>query len=256
MNTPRSVGFGVIVVALLSACAGGGGGQRSSVNDAAIANMNLGAGYLQQGNTTLAIERLRRALALDPGLVEAHSTIAVAYDQIGSLEEAETHYRRATQLDPDNGAAANSYAVFLCNRQNRWADAAPFFRLAAADSSYRTPEVALTNAGVCALTAGETEAAAESFRAALVRNATYPNALLSMMELEHRGGNSLQARAFVQRYLAAHQPTAPVLWLCVQIERELNNAAAADRCAAQLRGDFRGSAELEQLEEQTRRDGR
>jgi type IV pilus assembly protein PilF len=116
--------------------------------------------------------------------------------------------------------------------------------------------VALTNAGVCALTVGETEAAAEMFRAALVRNSTYPNALLSMMELTHRSGNSLQARAFVQRYLAAHQPTAPVLWLCVQIERELNDAAAADRCAAQLRGDFRGSAELEQLEEQTRRDGR
>lgn len=255
MNTRRSVGFGAIVVTLLSACAGGGA-QRSSVNDAAIANMNLGAGYLQQGNNTLAIERLQRALAIDPDLVEAHATIAIAYDQIGNVQDAEIHYRRATQLDPDNGAAANSYAVFLCNRQNRWADAAPFFRLAAADTSYRTPEVALTNAGVCALTAGETEAAAEMFRAALVRNATYPNALLSMMELTHRGGNSLQARAFVQRYLAAHQPTAPVLWLCVQIERELNDAAAADRCAAQLRGGFRGSTEVEQLEELTRRNGR
>jgi len=256
MNTLRSVALGGFVIALLSACAGGGGGQRAPVNDAAVANMNLGAGYLQQGNTTLAIERLQRALAIDPNLVEAHSTIAVAYDQIGNLEEAEAHYQRATELDPDNGAAANSYAVFLCNRQNRWADAAPFFRLAAADTSYRTPEVALTNAGVCALTAGETTAAEEFFRAALTRNSTYSNALLSMMELAHRGGNSLQARAFVQRYLAAHQPTAPVLWLCVQIERELDNPPAADRCAAQLRGGFRGSSELEQLEEQTRRDDR
>ena len=103
--------------------------------------MNLGAGYLRQGNTELAIERLRRALAQDPRLVEAHSTIAVAYDQIGNLEEAETHYRRATQLDPDNGGAANAYAVFLCNRQNRWADAEPYFRRAADDATYTTPEV-------------------------------------------------------------------------------------------------------------------
>ena len=60
-----------------------------SDSDAAIANMNLGAGYLRQGNTELAIERLRRALVQDPRLVDAHSTIAVAYDQIGKLEDAE-----------------------------------------------------------------------------------------------------------------------------------------------------------------------
>ncbi len=255
MSTLRSLVSSIIVAALLSACAGGGA-QRPSVNDAAVANLNLGAGYLRQGNTTLAIERLRRALAQDPGLVEAHSTIAVAYDQINLLEEAETHYRRATQLDPENAVAANSYAVFLCNRQNRWADAAPYFQRAANNPTYRTPEVALTNAGVCARTAGQTDAAAEQFRAALARNARYPDALLNMMELAHQEGNPLQARAFIQRYLAAHSATAPVLWLCVQVERELNDAAAADRCASQLRSGFRGSAELEQLEQQTRRDGR
>ena len=116
--------------------------------------MNLGAGYVRQGNCTLAIERLRRALAQNPRLVEAHSTIAIAYDQIGSLEEAETHYLRATQLDPSSGGAANSYAVFLCNRQNRWTDAEPYFRRAAGDPNYPTPEAALTNAGVCARDAG------------------------------------------------------------------------------------------------------
>ena len=77
-----------------------------------------------------------------------------------------------------------------------------------------------------------------------------------MMELSYQERNSLQARAFVQRYLQAQPPTAPVLWLCFNVERELNNADAADRCAAQLRGGFRGSAELAQLEEQQRRDGR
>ena len=62
----------------------------------------------------------------------AHSTIAFAYDQVGSFEEAETHFRRATELDKEDGAAANAYAVFLCNRGNRWADAEPYFRRAAA----------------------------------------------------------------------------------------------------------------------------
>jgi type IV pilus assembly protein PilF len=255
MNTVRSTWLCTVLVAL-SACASSGSvGERASADDAAVANMNLGAGYLRQGRLDLAIERLQRAIAQNPRLVQAHSTIAVAYDQLGSLEEAETHYRRATQLDPANGAAANSYAVFLC-RQDRWADAQPFFRRAAEDRNYPTPEVALTNAGICARTAGANDQAAESFRAALARRPTYPDALLNMMELSYQGGNYLQTRAFISRYLESHAATAPVLWLCFNVERELDDSEAADRCAAQLRSGFRGSPEVAQLEEQQRRDGR
>ena len=250
MNTLRlSV---CVSVVLLAACAGSGGSvsDRGSTSDAATANMNLGAGYLRQGNTTLAIERLQRALAQDPRLVEAHTTIALAYDQIGSLEDAEMHYRRATELAPSNGAAANAYAAFLCSRQNRWADAEAYFRRAAADSTYLTPEVALTNAGVCARDAGEMAAAGENFRAALNRNPRYADALLNMMELTFQSNDYLQTRAFTQRYLAVRPATAPVLLMCVNTERELNNADAADRCAAQLRNGFPGSPEVAQLEQQ------
>jgi type IV pilus assembly protein PilF len=255
MNKLRFVAI-CLCVAVLAACAGNGTvGARSSDSDAAIANMNLGAGYLQQGNTTLAIERLQRALAQNPRLAQAHSTIALAYDQTGNIGDAETHYLRAIQLEPNNGNSANFYAVFLC-RQQRWADAAPYFRRAADDPSYPTPEVALTNAGVCARDAGQTEAAAESFRAALARNPNYPDALLNMMELSFQQRNFLQARAFVQRYLAAAPATAGVLLTCVNVERELGDGAAADRCAAQLRSGFRGSDELAQLEALQRRDGR
>src|SRR5688572_30849986 len=171
MNTLRLASLYAALV-VLAACVSNSGSvsERASDNEAAIANMNLGAGYLRQGNTELAIERLQRALVQDPRLVLAHSTIALAYDQIGSYDDAEEHFRRATQLDPDDGAAANAYAAFLCSRQSRWADAEPYFRRAAADENYGTPEVALTNAGICARDAGELEAAEENFRTALTRN--------------------------------------------------------------------------------------
>lgn len=257
MNTLRWTSLCVALV-VLTACAGDGGtvSDRASANEAAVANMNLGAGYLRQGNVELAIERLNRALAQDPRLVQAHSTIALAYDQIGSVDEAEEHFRRATQLDPTDGAAANAYAAFLCNRQNRWADAQPYFRRAAEDAEYQTPEVALTNAGICARDAGQVAAATESFRAALTRNPRYADALLNMVELSYQSGDYLQTRAFVQRYVDVRPPTAPVLLMCVNAERALNNGPAAERCAGQLRTGFQGSPELQQLEEQLRRDGR
>jgi type IV pilus assembly protein PilF len=255
MNTLRSAWLYATLVALTACANSGSMNQRASANEAAVANMNLGAGYLRQGNTELAIERLRRALSQDPRLVDAHSTIAVAYDQIGKVEEAETHYSRAAQLDPDNGGAANAYAVFLC-RQNRYTEAEPFFRRAADNATYTTPEVALTNAGVCARDSGQLDAAAENFRLALTRNPSYPDALLNMMELSYQSGNYLQARAFVQRYIQAQPATAAVLWTCFNVERELKDDAAAERCATQLRNGFQGTPELAQLEEQQRRDGR
>jgi type IV pilus assembly protein PilF len=251
MNTTRLVSLGAVLY-LLAACASGGSGNNgSSSEQAAIANMNLGAGYLQQGRYDVAIERLQRAIAQNPRLVEAHTMIALAYDQIGSPVDAETHYQRATQLDSSNSAAANAYAVFLC-RQNRWPDAKPYFQRAADNPTYATPDVALTNAGMCARDAGELEEAAERFRAALSRNPASRDALTNMMDLSYQTGNYLQARAFVQRFLAAHAPTAQVLLTCVNVERALNDQTAADRCTAQLRSGFQGSPELQQLETQLR----
>jgi type IV pilus assembly protein PilF len=255
MNTLRLTWLGGLLA--LSACAGSSRTSSDGVSDAdaAIANLNLGAGYLQQGNTALAIERLERALEQNPRLVQGHSTIAIAYGQLGNLEQAESHYRRATELAPNSGAPANAYAAFLC-QQGRWTEAEPFFRRAADDGDYATPEVALTNAGVCARDAGANERAAENFRAALVRNPTYPDALLNLMDLSYQARNFLQTRAFVQRYLAAHPPAAPVLWICFNAERELANAEASDRCAAQLRAGFRGTPELDALENLQRGNGR
>ena len=254
MNTLRTVWL-CVALAAVTACVSSGGSvnEPASGTEAAIANMNLGAGYLRQGNTTLAIERLQRALAQDPNLVQAHTTIALAYDQIGNLEQAESHFKRATQLNQNDGSAANGYAAFLCTHGNRWAEAQPYFRRAAEDPKYGTPEVALTNAGVCARDAGELAAAEENFRAALMRNPRYADALLNMLELTYQRGEYLQARAFVQRYLEVRPATASVLLTCVNTERALNNAAAADRCAAQLRSGFPGSPEVAQLEAQQRR---
>lgn len=242
---------------LAQACVTSGDSRQRPASDkeAAVANMNLGVGYLRQGRADLAVEALERALDLDPRSADVHSTVALAYDQLGNLEQAETHYRRATTLDTGNAAAANRYAVFLC-RQNRWRDAEPHFRRAANTPRYTTPAVALTNAGVCARDAGDEAKAEEYFRAALVRDPVFPDALMSMAELSYRNQNYLQARAFLQRYRDARPANAPMLWLCVNVERELGNRSAADRCAMQLREGFPDSPELARLEELLRSDGR
>lgn len=182
----------------------------SSDEDAAIANLNLGVGYLTQGRAELAVGILERALSFDPRLADAHSSIAVAYDQLGRSEEAEEHYRRATRLEPNNPGAANSYAVFLC-RNDRWDDAERYFR------------------------------------EALARNPGYSDALFHMTDLALQDKNFLQARAFMQRYLETATANPEILWLCFQIEQQLDSPTRAQACATRLRDQFPDSAEATRL---------
>jgi type IV pilus assembly protein PilF len=246
-----SVGFWA-----LQACvtATNSGSSPPSDEEAARANMNLGAGYLRQGRPDLAIERLTRALDQNPRLADAHSIIALAYEQQGIAEQAEEHYRRATQLEPNNPAAANAYATFLC-RTNRFDQAEPLFRRAANNPVYNTPEVALTNAGLCARSAGNNAKAEEYFRAALNEQPRFADALRNMMDLSYQSENYMQTRAFVQRYLEAQPASPDVLLMCYNVEQRLNNRLAADRCAERLRSGFPTSAEFAQLQDAQQANG-
>jgi type IV pilus assembly protein PilF len=245
------------VFGLLQACVSETtkGQKPATKNEAAVANMNLGAGYLQQGKPELAIDRLQRALKQDPKLADAHTTLALAYDQLGSASDAEDHYKKATQLEPENSSAANAYATFLC-RHKRWTDAEPYFKKAVANLKYQTPEVAYTNAGICALNSGDHPKAEENFRAALSRNPRYADALEGMLDTSYQDKNYMQARAFYERYADVRKPDAAKLMMCFTIERELGNRDAANRCASQLREGFPDSAEAKQVQQLQTSNGR
>ena len=213
---------------------------------AALANLNVGVGYLREGRPDLAVEALDRALRLDSRSADAHSALALAHDQLSNPATAEQHYRRATRLEPNNAAVQNSYAVFLC-RQNRWEDAEQFFRRAAENPRYPTPEAALTNAGICARGSNDLQKAEQYFREALTKDPNYVDALEAMMELSYQNEDYFLARAFMQRLTGERSATARVLWLCFHIEQELDSQDAAEDCANKLREDFPLSAELAQL---------
>ena len=61
----------------------------------AEANLSLGAGDLQENRPDLAIDALLRAVEVEPRHANAHSVLAIAYDQTGETELAEDHHRRA-----------------------------------------------------------------------------------------------------------------------------------------------------------------
>ena len=85
--------------------------------------------------------------------------------------------------------------------------------------------------------------AEEYFREALSTRPTYGEALIQLAALKHQTGDSLSARAFLQRFLAANDASATVLYLGVQVETELGDGRAATDYSNRILRDFPDSAE-------------
>ena len=62
----------------------------------------LGSLYAHRAQHGLASAMLRRAVALDPNLAEAHNNLGSVLEEIGDLDAAEACYLRALTLDPAN----------------------------------------------------------------------------------------------------------------------------------------------------------
>jgi len=202
----------------------------------------LGARYLRNGSYALARDRLLRALEFEPRMADAHSLLALAYVNLENPRLAKEHYEKAVRYEPDNIDSRNAYAVYLC-QQKEYDEARLQFDHAIGIYENDNAEVMLTNAGVCMAGKPDYELAEEYFRKALKFKASYGEALIQLASLKHQTGNNLHARAFLQRYLATNMPSAPVLFLGMQIERALGDEQAANDYSKQILRDFTDSRE-------------
>lgn len=206
----------------------------------------LGARYYKNGNYKLARDRLERAVKLDPGLAIAHSVLAITYERLDNSRLAAEHHQKAVRAAPGDHVVRNAYAVWLCGEE-RYDDARSQFERAADSPENDDAEVTLTNAGVCMANAGDLERAEQYLRQALDENPTYGEALIQTSIIMYKTQEFLQARAFLQRYLAANEPTPEVLYLAVQIERSLGDERARTDYENQLLRAFPNSVQARQV---------
>jgi len=220
------------------------GGVRPDADqdDAAELNYQLGARYYRNGNYELARDRLLTSIELDSGNAVAHYTLALTYEALGNLRLATESYEDSVRIAPRDPQVQNAYAVFLC-KQRRFDDAGKYFDRAAAIKTNDNAEVTLTNAGVCMMQKPDLVSAEAYFRRALEQKANYGEALIQMAVLMHTTGEDLNARAFLQRYLATNPAAADVLYLGVQVEEALDDERAGTEYSEQILRDFPTSPE-------------
>jgi type IV pilus assembly protein PilF len=213
---------------------------------AADVHTRLAQHYIDINNLQGALEKVKIAASEDPNYVPAQTVMAYIYERINDLPNAEIHYRRAVELQPDKGDTNNNLGQFLCH-EGKVQESLPYFTKAVADPFYQTPDVALTNQGICQLQLNDRVSAENSFRQAVQRNSGNAMALLQLTNVLYLEKHYFDASAFMQRFDALGQSSPESLKLGFEIEAHLGNTDAARNYAKRLVSQFPDSEQAQAL---------
>ncbi|WP_122870437.1 type IV pilus biogenesis/stability protein PilW, partial [Pseudomonas viridiflava] len=127
------------VVMLLVGCVSTGNVNPLSTSqgreEARKAYVQLGIGYLQQGQTERAKVPLKKALELDGSDAGANAALALVFQAEMEPKLADQYFRKALSASRNDTRIVNNYGSFLYE-QKRYKEAYERFEQAAADNLY------------------------------------------------------------------------------------------------------------------------
>ena len=220
--------------------------QQASPADRARMHTDLAGGYYERAQMDIAIEELNLAVAIDPAYAPAYNVYGLIYAMLGDDRKAEQSFERALALAPNDSDVHHNWGWYLCQHK-REREALAQFEIAVANSLYRTPEIALVNAGRCAQTIGEIRVAESYFHRALAAQpgnalASYGVALIAYKEARYD-----EARKWMRPVMQTTTPPPEAMYLGLCIERKLGDRQAELSYVTQLRNRFPDSVETKAI---------
>jgi type IV pilus assembly protein PilF len=207
--------------------------DRSDASQRARLRLELATGYLENGQTSVALDEIQRALVADPAFVPAHVLQGLAYMRLPNERLAQESFERALQLDPRDPDALHNQGWLLC-QQDRHEQALTFFARALALPSNPGQAKTWMAQGICQVRLGRPAPAEASFLRSYELDASHPVSSFNLAALLHRRGEDKRARSFIQRLNQSNMANAETLWLGVRVERRLRNTGAMEQLAQQL----------------------
>jgi type IV pilus assembly protein PilF len=208
--------------------------QQEPENSPAMLNVKMGVAYFERNDYKTAIEKLKRALAHNPKLAIAHSAIALVYASMNAQADAKRHYELSVRYAPNDPNILNNYGTFLC-QNGEYLEAVSYYKKTLANPFYSTPETVHENIGVCLMKADAFGDAEFHFRKALEVNPNMVISIYNMVIISAGKGESMRARAFIQRLEALTELDEKVLKVAYEVEKKMGNDRLANAYLAQLR---------------------
>lgn len=161
--------------------------------------MNLGSLYRKLGETALAIDYLRQAVALVPQDFAAHYNLGNSLLDAGDSAEAAVSYRSALSLAPSDAATWYNLAIALRNLKDTEGERDAYRRAIAANPEHFDARLNLAESFSAA---GEGTAAERELLALLERMPTYASALNNLAQLQQDTGRQMEALQTLGRVMA------------------------------------------------------
>lgn len=146
---------------------------QAKANAEASGHLKRGAALEREGKLAESIAAHEQALAVDPGLLQAHVNLISLYGRAGQFEKAKQAYSKATEINPDIPELHYNFGVLLAG-QDRLREAAAEFQTCLRLNPYYAE--AHYNYGVIIEGEGKLDEAAAHFRKAIENKSGYASA--------------------------------------------------------------------------------
>ncbi len=214
-----------------------------AVRKRARIRLALAIGYLEQGQTTIALDEVKQALAIDPEFADAYNMRGLVYMRLNDQQLAEESFRRAVALNPRDGSILHNQGWLMCE-QKRYPQAAEAFAKAMANPNYGNRSRTLMARGLCEERAGQPAEAERSLTQSYELDAGNPVTGYNLARLLYNRGDNERARFYIRRLNNSELANAESLWLGVRVERRLENKEAMLQLASQLQRRYPQAPEL------------
>ena len=214
-------------------------------DEARVAYVQLGLGYLRQGMSEQAKVPLKKALELDADDADANAALALVFQAQAEPELADRYFHKALASRPADPRLLNNYGSFLFE-QKRYDLASRYFQQAATDTLYPQRSRVFENLGVTSMRLGQRESARQQLEKALHLNSRQPRALLEMAELSYEDRHYVPARDYYERFSLLSGKNARILLLGVRLATFHEEHDPAARFGQQLERLYPGTPEYQQ----------
>lgn len=210
--------------------------------------LELAAGYLEQNQTTVALDEVKQALTAEPSYAAAHNLRGLIYLRLNQPALAQTSFEQALRLAPQDADVLHNLGWLHC-QQARYPEAQRHFERALQVPQYAAAARTWMAQGVCQARAGQLAEAERSLTRSFELDAANPITTYNLAALLLRRGELERARFYVRRLNNSELANAESLWLGMRVEQRLGNAEAVRQLGEQLRRRFPDSRERQAYEQ-------
>lgn len=207
----------------------------------------LAGGYFEQGQTSVALDEIKQAVAADPNYAPAYNLRGLTYMRLGEADLARESFRKALSLAPRDADVAHNLAWLLC-QQRQYAEANTLFNQVVANLSYAGRAKSLMAQGVCLARSGDVTQAEGVLTRSFEIDPANPVTSYTLAQLLFKRGELSTAQFYLRRLNSGGLVNAETLWLGIKVEMKLGNQLAARQLGDQLKRSFPQAKELQAYE--------